>query len=278
MIHRVVPRKRWLITLLTAIILLLLRPGTPEGASDLEQGKHWYDRRSEGASELRADAGPINRAIDYFVRALKDTAREEEAGIFLLKSYYFKGMFVATDELQKKQIFAEAKALGERLLQKYPESPAVRLYYSANLGKWGETVGIVMAAQSHIPDVIKAHAEEIIHLDPAYERGAGYYLLGSIHSRAPYIPFLLSWPDNSEGIRNLRVALSMNPDSLGVKLMLAKALLRYGENQQALALLTDVTSRSPGKDRLLEDRSMILEAGLLLHEHAAEQANQNGSE
>ena len=45
--------------------------------------------------------------------------KELEAGIFLLKSYYFKGKHVATDDEERKLIYNLGKKLSERLLITY---------------------------------------------------------------------------------------------------------------------------------------------------------------
>jgi hypothetical protein len=259
------------------LFLTLLAYSISSHASELDIGKQWYERRAEEANGLETDSRAIDRAIYFLHKALEHRATEEEAGILLLKSYYFKGEFTTQGEEQKRLVFAGAKDLGERLLQKYPTSPGLRLFYSANLGKWGEYSGVLAAAESGIADKIRVNAEKILEIDPKYGQGAGYYLLGAIHFRAPYIPFLLSWPDNREAIVNLRKAHGMAPESLGIKLILAQALLRQGDQKVALSLLQEVSRQAPRRFRLLEDRAYIEEARGLLKEHRPEQTATNES-
>lgn len=240
-------------------------------ASDLEFGRSWYDRRSEGALGLVADTRAIDRAIYFLHKALEHSTTQEEAGVLLLKSYYFKGEFATQEREDKQRVFGAGKALGEKLLEKFPNSPGLRLFYSANLGKWAEHSSVLAAAESRIPDKIRENAEQIIRIAPGFDQGAGYYLLGAIHFRAPYIPFLLSWPDNKKAITNLEKALEMDPESLGTRLILAQALLRAGEDETAIALLEDVTRRRPKKNHLLEDRTYIHKAQALLKAQGREQ-------
>jgi tetratricopeptide (TPR) repeat protein len=250
---------------LSLLFLILVGYSFPAHASELEIGRQWYERRSERANGLVADPRAIDRAIYFLGKALEHRATEEEAGILLLKSYYFKGQFASQGE-QKRKVFGEGKELGERLIRQFPNSPGLRLFYSANLGKWAECSGVLAAAQSRIPDTIRENAEEILKIDPNYDRGAGYYLLGAIYFKAPYIPFLLSWPDNKKAIANLKKALAMAPDSLGTKLILAQALLRQGDRHTAIAMFEDVARQTPKPTHLLEDRAYIHEAQTFLSE------------
>jgi hypothetical protein len=259
------------------LFVTLLAAASSSHASELDFGKRWYERRSEEANGLETNPTAINRAIYFLHQALEHRATDEEAGILLLKSYYFKGNFATQGQEQKRLVFAQGKELGEKLLQRYPNSPGLRMFYSANLGKWGEYSGVLAAAESGIADTIRENAEKILEIDASYGQGAGYYLLGAIHFRAPYIPFLLPWPDNKKAIANLRKAHGMNPDSLGIKLMLAQALRRQGDNAAAFALLEEVSHQSPRRFRLLEDRAYIQEARGLLKEHRPEQTATNES-
>jgi len=250
----------------TMFILMLASGFLQTYASELEIGKRWYEQRSDQANGIVADPQAIDRAIYFLHKALEHSATAEEAGILLLKSYYFKGEFATRGSEEKRRVFGEARALGEQLLAKFPNSPGLRLFYSANLGKWAENSGVLAVAESGIPDTIRENAEAIIRIDPNYDRGAGYYLLGAIHFRAPYIPFLLSWPDNRQAIANLQKALEMDPESLGTKLVLAQALLRQGDRPAGITLLKDVSQQAPRTFRLIEDRAYIQEARSLLNQ------------
>ena len=53
---------------------------------------------------------------------------------------------------------------------------------------------------------MKTHSEKIIELDPDYKDGGGYFMLGVVHLRTPYVPFFLSWPDKDEAERLLKIA------------------------------------------------------------------------
>ena len=101
--------------------------------SDMELGITAYNKRAEGCAGAIAQIGPIGEAIDHFERAVKSPENELDAGIYLLHSYYFKGKFVLKDENSQKATFNKGKALAEKLINKYPDSGALRYWYLVNL-------------------------------------------------------------------------------------------------------------------------------------------------
>lgn len=236
-------------------------------ASDFQIGRGLYERRASGASDLKVQPAAIDQAIQHFQKALEQKPMGDEAAIYLLKSYLYKGQFTSKDEDEEKAIFAKAKESGARLLVQYPNSAGVQFYSAANLGKWAEGNGIIAAARAGVADKLKESAEKIIEIDPSYEQGAGYYLLGIIHYKTPRIPFILTWPDNEKAVTNLRKALELNPRRLSVRVALAEALLKTNKKQEALLLLRDISQTNPLENQLLEDRRDIVQAKSLLQEH-----------
>ena len=167
----------------------------------LEKGKTSYLNRADGSSGMNAKPEPIQSAISQL-----QNLDSEEAMLTLLKSYYYKGKFVALNKEDKKAIFQKGKDLGEKAIEKFPTAASLRYWYLANLGSWSEVYGIFSAAKEGVADIMKTQAEEIISLDPNYWNGGGYFMLGAVHFKSPYIPFLLSWPDNDEAVSNLTKA------------------------------------------------------------------------
>ena len=69
-----------------------------------ERGLNFYDQRAEKSIGLKADSSLIGRAIDEFLMAMKSPEKELDAGVCLLKCYYFKGKFVSQNDDEKKGI------------------------------------------------------------------------------------------------------------------------------------------------------------------------------
>jgi tetratricopeptide (TPR) repeat protein len=253
--------KKYLILLTVSLMAVL------SAQSALEQGHAAYDRRAEGSVEDHAQAGPIDEAIAFFEEALKDPATEEEAALYLLKCYYFRGKYVDSDEEAQKADFQRGKKLGETYIAKYPESAAIRYWYLANLGSWAEVYGIFAAAKEGVADIMREHSERIIQLDPEYQNGGGYFMLGAVHYKSPYIPFFLSWPDNDEAVTYLQKAVSIGEATPNQKVYLAQALYKDGQKATALELLEEVANMTPSADEPVEDWEQIKKARGLLEKY-----------
>ena len=156
------------------------------------------------------------------------------------------------------------KDLGEKYIVKYPDSPAFRYWYLVNLGSWAQVYGILTAAREGVADIMKTHSEKIIVLDPEYQDGGGYFMLGAVHLKSPYIPFLLSWPDKNKAVDYLSRATYTGESTLVQKRYLAHASYKTGNKKYARGLLEEIIRSKPSEDEYLEDLEDIREAKLLL--------------
>ena len=232
--------------------------------SELDNGITAYNKRADGSDGTIAQSKNINRAIRHFERAMKIDALEEEAADYLLRCYYYKGTFVLSDEDARKAEYNKGKSLAEKMIAKYPNSAALRFRYLTCLGKWAEVYGIFAAAKEGVADLMKEHSEKIIELDPEYENGGGYFMLGAVHFKSPYIPFILSWPDNDDAIIWLRKAFQTGAAIPVQKTYLAKALYKDKQEEEAIRLVKEVISTPPDPEDLVEERFEIEEAKALL--------------
>jgi len=185
----------------------------------------------------------------------------------LMKCYYYKGTFVETEKDKRLAVYNSSKALGEKMMAAYPKSAAVVYWHATNMGKWGETSGIMKAAKEGLADLMKEWCEKIIELDPKYKKGAGYRLFGIVHFKTPYIPFVLSWPDNDEALKYLKKALEQNPKDFISNVYYAQALKKDGDKTLAIALLKIVVTWKPNPKTLLEDKKELKEAKRLLEDY-----------
>ena len=232
--------------------------------ADINEGIKYYQKRQEGSIGTLAAIENINKAIEQFSSALLTPESEKEAALYLLKSYYYKAEFAIQEKDEKKKVFNEGKALGEKYIEKYPESPEFRYWYLVNLGSWAQVYGILTAAREGVSDLMRTHSKKIIELDPKYRNGGGYFMLGAVHYKSPYIPFLLSWPDNDEAIKFLQLAVDTGMAEMNQKNYLAQAMSKDGQHEKAKKLLTDVINTEPDPANLVEDLDEIEEARQLL--------------
>ena len=232
--------------------------------SNFGMGKLFYDNREQGRDELVASTKSIDEAIRIFEVEVLETPDSKEAVEYLLKSYYFRAEYASSNIDDKKAFFDKGKALGLDYLNKYPESIELRYWYLANLGGWAKVYGILTAAREGVADQMKTHAEKIIELDFNYKNGGGYYLLGAVHFKSPYIPFLLSWPDNDDAINFLTLAVKTGKAELTQLNYLAQALHKGGQVTEAKELLNRAINTEPDFENLIEDLNYIQEAKDLL--------------
>ena len=232
----------------------------------MNEGIEFYQNRQEGSNGTLASAENINKAIEHFLKAINKSESEKDAALYLLKSYYYKSEFAIKDKEEKKQIFNKGKTLGEEYIEKHPDSPEFRYWYLVNLGSWAQVYGILTAAREGVSDLMRIHSEKIIELDPEYRNGGGYFMLGAVHYKSPYIPFLLSWPDNDEAIKYLQLAVETGKAEMKQKNYLAQAINKDGQHEKARKLLIEVIITEPDPANLVEELDAIEEARQLLED------------
>ena len=232
--------------------------------ADIKRGIDYYNNRHENSDGIKASNKNINIAISYFLDAIKISEYEKDAALYLLKSYYYKGEFAISNSEEKKLIFNKGKILGKEYIDKFPNSVEFRYWYLVNLGSWAQVYGIIAAAREGVADQMKNHSEVIINLDPTYQNGGGYFMLGAVHYKSPYIPFLLPWPDNDEAIKYLQLAHNTGIATLNQKNYLAQAIYKNGNHEKAIKLLNEVINTEPNINELVEDLDKIQKAHQLL--------------
>tara|TARA_B110000438_G_scaffold90708_1_gene90217 strand:+ start:380 stop:1150 length:771 start_codon:yes stop_codon:yes gene_type:complete len=232
--------------------------------SALSQGIKAYNFRAEGAVGFKIQAGPINQALEQFLKAHKNPEKELEAGIYLLKCYYYKGKYLSTDDEQKKTMFSQGKALGEVLINSYPESVGARYWYLVNLGSWAEVYGTLAAAKEGVADLMRDHSNKIIQIDSEYADGGGYFMLGAVNYKSPYIPFILSWPSNDKAIEYLTKASIIGNSTPSQTVYLARALYKDGRKNEARKALDNLLKQPFSTEKPVEDYEQHEEAKKLL--------------
>ena len=234
--------------------------------SFFDQGVLEYNNRSATLFDYgQLEGGNIDSAIKLFEQALNNQENNiEQSVIYLLKSYYFKGEYVTEDSDLKKIIFDKGKKIAEDYISIYPKSAPIRYWYLVNLGSWAESYGTLKAAREGVADIMKEQSEKIIQLDPEYKNGGGYFMLGAVHLKSPYIPFLLPWPNKEAAVKNLQLAVNTKEATLVQKTYLAHALYKIGSKEKAIEILNEVISSELSRDEFIEDLNDIKKAKELL--------------
>lgn len=244
----------------------------------------WYLKRQEGRVGAKAAAGPINQAIAGYDKATADP-HYVEARWKLMRALYFKGAYTGLDEDSRKAVFEKARLVGDDaiailgasleekgikgFIEFGPEalagalkdrSDAAPTYYwaAACWGQWALSVGKLEAVRKGGADKIRSYGLTVIGIDPEFEEGGGYRIVGRLNDQAPWIPFITGWVSRDEALKYLRLAMQVNARNFANRVFLAEALHRGEEKDQAeaVALVEAVVADSPSPQRLVEDLTM----------------------
>ena len=216
-----------------------LRGQTPESAPDearaaVAAADAHYARRAEGRRGAVAEKGEIGEAIaGYTLGAARDPG-DAAARWKLARALYFLGGYTGLDEKGQRDAFARGKTAGEEaigilrrrvsadrasgslasLLRGDPDGSAALFWSAVDWGQWGLVTGKMEAARQGVASRVRDYCLALIELDPGFEEGGGYRILGRLHDRAPRIPFVTGWVSRDEGVRYLKLAASAAPENL----------------------------------------------------------------
>ena len=78
-------------------------------------------------------------------------------------------------------------------------------------------------------------------------------MLGAVHFKSPYIPFILSWPDNNLAIKNLEKAYGIGNSTPSQTVYLARAIYKNGQIDKAKSYLRDLLKKPFSLNEKVED-------------------------
>jgi hypothetical protein len=244
-----------------------------------------YLRRQEGRVGGRASSGPINAAIAGYDSAASRDPELVEARWKLMRALYFKGNYTGLDDASRKAVFEKAKRAGDEaiailgaslegrgvkgVLEYGPEalagslkdrSDAAPTYFwaAACWGQWALAQGKIEAARRGAADKIRDYGLTVIGIDPEFEDGGGYRVVGRLNDQAPWIPFITGWVSRDEALKYLRLAMKVGGHNFANRHFLAEALHRGDAKEQAEAVELEegLVADAPSPQRLVEEISM----------------------
>ncbi len=256
-------------------------PSTGSPNPLVAEGDRLYLKRQDGRFGTKASVGPINQAIASYDRAA-EAPDLVEARWKLVRALYFKGVYTGLNPEARKAVFVKARRVSEDaigilnrsleqkgikgLLDLTPEllagklsdrSDAAPTYFwaAAAWGQWALSMGKIEAAKTGAADTIRDYALTVIGLDPSFEEGGGYRILGRLNDEAPWIPFVTGWVSREEALKALRLAVQVDPKNLANRHYLAEALWKgdAGEKAEAVKLEESVLTEPPSPLHLVED-------------------------
>lgn len=240
-----------------------------------------YGRRASGRTGARAASLEISEAVALYERAGFDPD-SAEARWKLARALYFLGSYTGLDERGQRAVFERARQAGEaaiaiiagrrrgaaaggfdrrkldsagaaEVFRGDPDSAPSFFWTAVGWGQWSLASGKLDAARKGAASRIRDDCRTLIALDPAFEEGGGYRILGRLHDQAPRLPFVTAWVSRAEGLRLLRLAVAEAPRNFVNRQFLAEALERSGDRASALAIERSIAADLPTPDHLVEE-------------------------
>jgi hypothetical protein len=267
--------------------------GAQEATEALAEADRLWAARGEGATSGQVSPSRIDPVIAVCRRAIELDPDSLEGRWRLMRAFYFKGEHTTPDREEKKRIFDEGKKAGgeaialirrkvaaaagratekEGPVQLAPAAKGIPgvsptfLWAGVNWGKWALLYGKTAAARQGVAAKIRDDAQAVVLIDPKFEDGAGYRLLGRVHHQTPSIPFITGWASRSEAVRNLKLAMETGPKHFYNRLYWAEVLWDYKPDRRSEArrVLEALVADTPSTDYGVEDRRAQEEAKALL--------------
>lgn len=254
-----------LLFLLPLCLLLLSSPSqaAPSITELIALGDHLYAGRAEGHDGEWASTGPISKALENYLKAYELGGRTAELYAKILRSSYFYSANAEKEKKKQKEILQRAIDIGTEGLEMYPNEAAINYQMAGCWGRWGEVNGIFASARKGVADKVKLYGEKTIKLNPAFEEGGGYRTMGRLHFKAPYIPFILSWPDKEEALKNLAIAVEKGPENLTNHLFYAESLAKAKSFNEALTHVDLILTAKIDESKVVEQLRDKKEAAAL---------------
>jgi tetratricopeptide (TPR) repeat protein len=263
------------------LLVAWLGLGSPGAhADELSRGDSAWARRAEGEEAARPLPDPILEAIRSYEAALAASPESLEARWKLLRA----GDFVLEDREERRRIFDRGQQIseqglellarhvgpGKRLDELEPDAlkrrldtagvasnDVARLYFwsAINWGAWSRVVGLLGAVRQGVATRLHRYTQITIALEPEYEEGGAFRLLGRLHAELPRVPFLSGWVDRGQAIPLVERAYAVAPANPGNRLLLALTLLDLAPERraEALDLLRQVEGVTPRPSMQIED-------------------------
>lgn len=253
--------------LLTAVLIGSARTVVAAGAAPpanpvLAAADAAWARRAEDRSGARASSRRISEAVARYEEAAKDPDAIEPRWK-LARALFFEAKFTGLDREAQRALLEKGRRAGEEAIAilgrragpSDADTAPTYFWTAVAWGEWGQIVSRARAAKAGTASKIRDYSTKVIALDPEFEEGGGYRVLGRLHDRAPRIPLVTGWVSRKEALRNLRSAVRVAPRNFVNRHFLAEALAggTAAEKAEAIRIEQELVAEPPTPGRLVED-------------------------
>jgi tetratricopeptide (TPR) repeat protein len=193
-------------------------------------------QRCDHLYSQRADSVKTREAATCYAEAFAKNPIEDIA-VRLSKTYYWLGAHSATDK--QPELFQKGIDWSEKAIKINPKSAGGYFWLGVNNGKYGETRGILKSL--FLVGPIKESMQQVIAIDPGYEYGGAYRVLGRMYFKLPR--FAGGGIDKS--IEYLKKSLQYAPNISTTRIFLAESYMAQKDYQHAQQELNSILSTPP---------------------------------
>jgi len=201
------------------------------------------------------DKAQINESIAALEAIM---AGNEEATWRFARASYWVGVRT-TDKETRKGIFEKSFTAVEEYFEAGSTNPATNYWYAVNAGQYGKLKGILKSLFLVSP--MKEACNRVLKVDPGYEDGNSYTILGAIEYEVP-------GGDLDKCIEYSNKALNYDADNVTANLYLGKAYYKQEKLPEAKERLEHIIATANPKTA--SDKEDVAEAKELLEKVKAD--------
>jgi tetratricopeptide (TPR) repeat protein len=242
------------------IITTLLFPLTPTVHAACSAPAALLIGQALSAFKERMDLTKAQQALDLFEQAAASDSACLEAHVKGSRAAWWVADH-ATTNAEKAKIFQKGIDFATAGVALDGRSAESHFWMAANMGSYGEVRGVLKSLALVKP--IRHELNEIISIDPAYDHGAAYRVLGVVDYKVPGF----AGGSKKRALENLTKSLEMGPQVGFNRYYMAEYFWTVGDKTKALeqlAALKNLTATDDEKPELLsmQKKGEALEAKL----------------
>ena len=208
----------------------------------------------------RADMASARQALDIWEARLRANPRDFESAWKVARSTYWIGPHEQRDAGRKT--LERGIAAGKQAAMISPNRPEGHFWTAANMGALAESFGKSQGLKYR--GAIKDALEQVVKIDPAFQKGSAYSALGRWYHMVPG----LFGGSETKSEEYLRKALTYDPDSILPNFYLAETLFERGKEPEGIEKLKKVIAAPRDPDFDPEDREFQAKAATELTKHS----------
>jgi hypothetical protein len=215
---------------LPSIILLLLPQGPV--AEKLKQADSLYKQYESSENQQF-----LKQAVTILDGLAQSDPNSYDAAWRRARAYYSLGDD-AKGNAEKLRLFDQAIQSGKHAVELKGDGVEGHYWLGVSDGEYGQAKGLLKAYS--MTKNIRSEMDEVIRIDPAYQNGGAYLVLGRMDFELPGV----LGGSNKRAIQEYEQGLKVAPSNLLMKVYLAEAYIDTGRKDEGRNLLKEVLKGS----------------------------------